>query len=89
MLSDTLFWYTGQTGSHNWSDRPAWIPPKVHQSDRSADQSKQNREVAPSAHKGATRQIPKLRVSIHHFPPLCIMADKFDAAGAEIHVCVP
>ena len=28
-------------------------------------------------------------VSIHHFPPLCISADKLDAAGAEIHVGCP
>ena len=82
---------TGQTGSSNRSDRSVWRPPRSHRSDRStdrSDRSNQNRLVAPSARKCATQQTPSLRISIHHFPLLCITADKFDTAGAEIHVRV-
>ena len=56
--------------------------------DRS-DRYQQNREAAHSAHGCATRQPSSLGVSLHHLPPLCISADKFDAAGAEIDVLVP
>ena len=38
--------------------------------------------------KYTTRQSPSLRVSLHHFPPLYISADKFNTAGAEIDVQV-
>jgi len=38
--------------------------------------------------KCTTRQSPSLRVSLHHFPPLCISADEFNIAGAEIDVRV-
>ena len=57
-------------------------------SDRS-NRSTQNRGAAHSARKCATRQLPSLLVSIHHFTPLCITVDKFDTTGAEIDVRVP
>jgi len=50
---------------------------------------RQNRQGAHLAHACATPQPPNLLVSVYHFPPLCISADKFDAAGAEIDVWVP
>ena len=65
---------------------------RIHRSDRCADRSdrsQQNWQGAHPAHRCATRQDSNLGVSIHHFPPICISADKFDAAGAEIHVRVP
>ena len=49
----------------------------------------QNLRGCNSALKCATRQLSNLVVSIHDFPLLCIPADKFDAAGAKIHVWVP
>ena len=55
--------------------------------DRS-DRSAQNRKAEHSALKCSTRQSPSLRVSLHHFPPLFISADEFNAAGAEIDVRV-
>ena len=82
---------TGQTGASHRSDRCAWVPHvdtgQTGSSDRS-DRSQQNRGAAHSAPKGATRQNSSLGVSLHHFPPLCISADKFNAAWAEIHVRV-
>jgi hypothetical protein len=58
------------------------LPDPHHRSDRSS----QNRGVAHTALKGATRQLPSLGVSLHHFPPLCISADKLDTAGAEVKI---
>ena len=77
---------------HNRSDRsiqpvrPACMNP-LHE--YRSDRSNKNWGVALPSRKRATRRLPDLRVSIHHFPPLCISADKFDAAGAEINVGVP
>ena len=45
-----------------------------------------NRKAEHSALKCATRQTPKLRVSLHDLPPLCIPADELDATGAEVDV---
>ena len=42
--------------------------------------------VAHTALKGATRQLPSLGVSLHHFPPLCISADELDTAEAEVNI---
>ena len=63
-----------------------------YRSDRStdrADRSNKNGGATLPSRNRATRRLPDLRVSIHHFPPLRISADKFDAAGAEIDVWVP
>ena len=74
-----LHWFssntTGQTGA-TWPKQPPVRPVET------------KLRAAHPALKCATRQIPNLRVSLHHFPPLCISADKFDAAGAEIDVWV-
>ena len=51
-----------------------------------SDRSSQNRGVAHTALKGATRQLPSLGVSLHHFPPLCISADELDTTGAEVNI---
>ena len=94
-------YYTTPRGSawHHRSDRciPPVRPvcmgsPRIHRSDRSLRPIRpvqQNPRGCNSALKCATRQLSKLGVSIYDFPPLCIPADKFDAAGAKIHVCVP
>ena len=47
---------------------------------------RQNRGVAHTALKDATRQLPSLGVSHHHFPPLCISADELDTSGAEVNI---
>ena len=83
---------------HNQSDRflqpvrPACkIPLREYRSDRSTDRSdwsQQNCQGAHPAHRCVTRQTSNLGVSIHHFPPLCISADEFDAAGTEVNVRV-
>src|SRR6185436_15693276 len=81
---------TGQTGFTNRSDRsalPADSTGQTGPTDRS-DRSAQNRKAEHSALKCSIRQSPSLRVSLHHFPPLCISADEFNAAGAEIDVRV-
>ena len=81
---------TGQTGATKWSDRsalPADSTGQTGPTDRS-DRSAQNRKAEHSALKCSTRQNASLRVSLHHFPPICISADKFNAAGAEIDVRV-
>ena len=75
---------TGLTGSFNRSVR-LQLPDPHHWSDRS-DRSSQYRGVAHTALKGATRQLPSLGVSLHHFPPLCISADELDTAGAEVNI---
>ena len=54
-----------------------------------SDRSKQNRGAAHTVLKCATRPHPNLRVSLHHLPPLCILADELDTAGAEVDVRVP
>ena len=66
---------TGQIGA-TWPNQPPVRPVET------------KLRAAHPALKCATRQIPNLRVSIQHFPPLCISADEFDAAGAEINVRV-
>ena len=73
---------TGQTGA-TWPNQPPVRP--VHWPVRPV---KTKLRAAHPALKCATRQIPNLMVSIHHFPPLRISADEFDAAGAEINVRV-
>ena len=72
---------TGQTGSFNRSVRLP-LPDPHHRSDRSS----QNRGVAHTTLKGATRQLPSLGVSLHHFPPLCISADELNTVGAEVNI---
>ena len=72
---------TGQTGRHYPADSTGQTGP----TDRS-DRSAQNRGAAHSALKCATRQLPNLRVSLHHLPPLCIPADELDTAGTEVDV---
>jgi len=72
---------TGQTGCHYLIHTTG----QTGHSDRS-DRSSQNRGVAHTALKGATRQLPSLGVSLHHFPPLCISADELDTTGAEVNI---
>ena len=74
---------TGRTGRHHSAAATGQTGP-TGRSDRSA----QNREAEHYALECATRQSPNLRVSLHHLPPLCISADEFNAAGAEIDVQV-
>ena len=72
----------GQTGA-------TWPNPTTGQTGPLTDQTGRNKtEGCTLCLKYATRQIPDLRVSIHHFPPLCISADEFDAAEAEVNVRV-
>ena len=71
---------TGQTDA-TWPKQPPVRP--VHWPVKPVETKLR---AAHPALKCATRQIPNLRVSIHHFPPLRISADEFDAAGAEINV---
>ena len=74
---------TGQTGCKKTLRilvRPVQLPVRPVQ---------KNLRGCNSALKCATQQLSNLGVSIHDFPPLCIPADKFDAAGAKIHVWVP
>ena len=94
-----LYYTTPGSAWHHRSDRciPPVRPvcmgsPRRHRSDRSLRPARlvqQNLRGCNSALKCATRQLSNLGVSIHDFPPLCILADKFDAAGAKIHVWVP
>ena len=82
---------TGQTGaSHrsNWSARVPHVDTGQTSPSNWSDRSQQNRGAAHSGPKGATRQNSSLGVSLHHFPPPCISADKFNTVGAEIHVRV-
>ena len=66
---------TGQTDSYNRSVRLP-LPDPHHQSDRSHWPVRpvlaKPRVCTHIALKGATRQLPSLGVSLHHFPPLCI-----------------
>ena len=66
------------------SDRCAWVP---HVDTGQTGPSK-TEGLHTQPPKGATRQNSSLGVSLHHFPPPCISADKFNAVGAEIHVRV-
>ena len=75
---------TGQTGCHCQIHTTG----QTGHTDR-LDRSSQNIGVAHTALKGATRQLPSLGVSLHHFPPLCISADELDATGTEVNVRVP
>ena len=70
---------TGQSGCH-------CLIHTTGQTGHTDHRSSQNRRVAHTALKGATRQLPSLGVSLHHFPPLCITADEFDTAGAEVNL---
>ena len=75
---------------HNRSDRLQENPANTGQTGPLTGQTGPTKsEGCNSALKCATRQLSNLGVSIHDFPPLCIPADKFDAAGAEIHICLP
>ena len=81
-----LHWFssntTGQTGATGPKQPPVRL---VHWPVRPVETKLR---AAHPALKCATCQIPNLRVSLHHFPPLCISADEFDAAGAEVNVRV-
>ena len=68
---------------HNRSDRVQENPTNTGQTGPTKS------EGCNYALKCATRQLSNLGVSIHDFPPLYIPADKFDAAGAKVHVWVP
>ena len=72
---------TGQSGCHCLIHTTG----QTGHTDR-LDRSSQNRGVAHTALKGATRQLHSLGVSLHHFPPLCISADELDTAGAEVNI---
>ena len=92
--------YTIEKFIHYYCPHPVWTPPVrpvtltgqtgLHGPtlDYRSDRSWQNRGAARSAHKGATRQLSSLGVSLHHLPPLCIPADEHDTAGAEVDVWV-
>ena len=47
-----------------------------------------NRKAEHSALECATRQTPKLRVSLLDLPPLCIPADELDTTGVEVDIRV-
>ena len=72
---------TGQTGCHYLIHTTG----QTGHTDRS-DRSSQNRGVAHTALKGATRQLPSLRVSLYDLPPLYIPADELDTTGVEVDV---